>query len=221
MANIQALIRIIFSARLAMLIALFTVGTFTATTIFPEVPAALAKKKKKKRKKRKKRAKRKSKKKKKSAAAKKKTVAEPEAEKKEEDPLARKGAASFKVETTIDTKKFDKSAQADAKRDEAIEELKKLIPKAPKSRKAEMIFRLAELYWQKSKFNYGLEMRKLEKDYTNWIDSGRKGREPTQRNYTRQSELIKQNALKLYEKVLNEYPRYRRNDEVLFYLGYN
>ncbi|MEE2902198.1 MAG: tetratricopeptide repeat protein [Myxococcota bacterium] len=64
-------------------------------------------------------------------------------------------------------------------------------------------------------------MRKLEKDYTIWIDSGRKGREPTQRDYTRQSELIKQNALKLYEKVLNEYPRYRRNDEVLFYLGYN
>ena len=63
-------------------------------------------------------------------------------------------------------------------------------------------------------------MRKLEKT-TRVGSTRRKGREPTQRNYTRQSELIKQNALKLYEKVLNEYPRYRRNDEVLFYLGYN
>ena len=28
-------------------------------------------------------------------------------------------------------------------------------------------------------------------------------------------------ALKLYEKVLTEYPTFERNDEVLFYLGYN
>src|SRR5438270_6497050 len=37
-------------------------------------------------------------------------------------------------------------------------------------------------------------------------------------DYIRESELIKQNALKLYEKVLQEYPTYERNDEVLFYL---
>ncbi len=144
-----------------------------------------------------------------------------EEKKEEEDPLARAGAASLKVETTLDKQKIDLSAQADGKRDEAIDELKKLIPKAPASRKAEMIFRLAELYWQKSKYKYGLEMTDFEKAYETWGDSGRKSKEPSQKEFTRQSELIKQNALKLYEKVLNEYPTYRRNDEVLFYLGYN
>lgn len=133
----------------------------------------------------------------------------------------REGAATFKVETRLDKKEIKRSRAADAKRDEAIDELKKLIPKAPDSRKAEMIFRLAELYWEKSKYKYGLEMEDYEKAYTKWGDSGQKGNPPDMKSYLRESELIKQNALKLYEKVLAEYPRYERNDEVLFYLGYN
>lgn len=137
------------------------------------------------------------------------------------DPTARKGAAQMKVETALDSKDFDRSKQADAKRDEAIEELKKLIPKAPAGRKSEMIFRLAELYWQKSKYNYGIEMQTYEKAFQKWSDEGGKKNEPVAKDFTRESELIKQNALKLYEKVLEEYPTYERNDEVLFYLGYN
>lgn len=137
------------------------------------------------------------------------------------DPTKREGAASMKIETAIDQKQFARTQQADAKRDEAIEELKKLIPKAPAGRKAEMIFRLAELYWEKSKYKFGLEMTAFDKAYQDYVDSGRAGKEPTQKDYVRESELIKQNALKLYEKVLAEYPTYERNDEVLFYLGYN
>lgn len=137
------------------------------------------------------------------------------------DPTKRQGAAQMKVESALDSKDFDRSKQADAKRDEAIEELKKLIPKAPAGRKSEMIFRLAELYWQKSKYNYGIEMQSYEKAYQAWADAGGKKNEPTAKDFTRESELIKQNALKLYEKVLEEYPTYERNDEVLFYLGYN
>lgn len=143
--------------------------------------------------------------------------AKPEAE----DPLKRQGAATLKIDTAIDQKQITRTQQADQKRDEAIEELKKLIPKAPASRKAEMIFRLAELYWEKSKYKFGLEMTAFDKAYNDWVDSGRAGKEPTQKDHIRESELIKQNALKLYEKVLTEYPTYERNDEVLFYLGYN
>src|SRR5688572_20600573 len=57
-------------------------------------------------------------------------VAGPEGEKEAEpaeDPLKRQGAAQMKVETAIDQKTFQRTQQADAKRDEAIEELKKLI----------------------------------------------------------------------------------------------
>lgn len=138
-----------------------------------------------------------------------------------EDPTKRAGAANLKIDTAIDTKEINRTKQADLKRDEAIEELKKLIPKAPAGRKAEMIFRLAELYWEKSKYKYGLEMEVYEKAYNTWSEEGQRGKAPALKDYLRESELIKQNALKLYEKVLAEYPTYERNDEVLFYLGYN
>ncbi|MBI2375955.1 MAG: tetratricopeptide repeat protein [Deltaproteobacteria bacterium] len=144
-----------------------------------------------------------------------------EEEKSEDAALKRQGAATLKVETALDKKAIDRSQKADKKRDEAIEDLKKIIPTAPADRKAEMIFRLAELYWEKSKFNRDLAMQEFEKKYQEWVDSGRPGKEPTDKTFVRESELIKENALKLYEKVLKEYPTYERNDEVLFYLGYN
>src|SRR5262245_40329609 len=65
---------------------------------------------------------------------KKEEVAKPgDDEKKEEAApgeaaLKRDTAASFKVETKLDQKEIARTQQADIKRDEAIEELKKLIP---------------------------------------------------------------------------------------------
>jgi hypothetical protein len=105
------------------------------------------------------------------------------AEEAKPDPTKRQGAASMKVDSPALSKDFDRSKQADAKRDEAIEELKKLIPKAPTSRKSEMIFRLAELYWQKSKYNYGLEMQAYEKAYQSWADAGGKKNEPVAKDH--------------------------------------
>ncbi len=133
----------------------------------------------------------------------------------------RQGAASIKMETALDQKTFARGQAADAKRDEAIEELKKLIPKAPTERKSEMIFRLAELYWEKSKYRYSLEMEEFERAYADWNEAGSVGEPPKRDGFIRESELIKKNALALYERVLTEYPTYERNDEVLFYLGYN
>ena len=130
-------------------------------------------------------------------------------------------AATFRVESTLDERDYARTKQADEKRDEAIDELKKLIPRAPASKKDEMIFRLAELYWEKSKFKYFVEMQAFERAYQDWSESGQTGEPPTSKDFVRESELIAQNALRLYEKVLVEYPRYERNDEVLFYLGHN
>lgn len=220
MKYLRSLIQLPQHMSLALVLA---VGGSFVTTVVAPVPAEAQTKAKKKKKK----ATSKKKKGDKAAAQKAKdeeqkpaepaALAGPEAP----DPTKRQGAASFKVESALDQKDFDRSKQADAKRDEAIEELKKLIPKAPGARKSEMIFRLAELYWQKSKYNYGLEMSQFEKAYQAWSDSGAKKGEPQAKDFTRESELIKQNALKLYEKVLADYPTYERNDEVLFYLGYN
>ncbi|MCB9655971.1 MAG: tetratricopeptide repeat protein [Deltaproteobacteria bacterium] len=139
-------------------------------------------------------------------------------------PEARLGtatAASFRVDTILDERSISRTRQADEKRNEAIEELKKLIPRARESQKAEMIFRLAELYWEKSKYKYGLEMEAYEKAHGAWSDGGAQGAQPELKSFVRESDLIKRNALKLYEKVLTDYPDYPRNDAVLFYLGYN
>ena len=209
--------------KLTMILGLAAGASFTVHAVAPSAAEAQTKKKKKSKK---------SKKGAKAKPAKADKEAEEEAkpakadaakptELKKEDPLKRSGAASFKIETTIDQKEIARTRQADQKRDEAIEELKKLIPKAPSSRKAEMIFRLAELYWEKSKYRYGLEMEEYEKSYQSWIEQGGQGSQPEVKDHIRESELIKQNALKLYEKVLTEYPTYERNDEVLFYHGYN
>ncbi len=209
--------------RLSKLLLILTVVTgFTAVTtlVSPSTASAGSSKKKKKKKK-------KSKAKGEKKAT--KTTAKPGDDKKEvdkpgepaDDALKRNTAASFKVETTLDQKEITRTKQADAKRDEAIDELKKLIPKAPEGRKSEMIFRLAELYWEKSKYKYGLEMDQYEKNYGDWSNAGQRGKPPEIKDFIRESELIKQNALKLYEKVLTEFPTYERNDEVLFYLGYN
>lgn len=170
-------------------------------------PVAEAKSKKSKKKRRKK--------------AKRAKVTKTKAAPSSQEAPARTGAASFRIESGLDAKEIARSREADRKRDEAIEQLKKLIPRAPEGRKAEMIFRLAELYWEKSKFKYGIEMASYEKQYEEWVSKGRKGKEPKRQRFIRESELIKGNALKLYEKVLVSYPKYHRNDEVLFYLGYN
>ncbi|MEL6186559.1 MAG: tetratricopeptide repeat protein, partial [Myxococcota bacterium] len=133
----------------------------------------------------------------------------------------RKGAASLEVETALDRKAVARGRAADAKRNEAIEELQKLIPVASESRKPEMTFRLAELYWEKSKYEYTLEMEAFEAAHAEWRDAGSPGRPPKRRVFLRQSERIKTTALRLYERVLKTSPTYPRNDEVLFYLGYN
>ena len=65
--------------------------------------------------------------------------------------------------------------------------LKKLLPKVSSSRRPEMLFRLAELYWEKSK--------------------------------AEGSPQTGQSAIRMYRKLLKEYPTYPRNDEVLFVLG--
>ena len=218
--------------RLMLVLGLMSAAMFVTHVATPDAQAEQSSDCAKKKKKRKKRRRSRRNRKKKKAAAAAAAAAEAEAKKKEaakleeekaEEPAAfkRKTAASFKIETQLDKKDMARTKQADAKRDEAIEELKKLIPKAPATRKAEMIFRLAELYWEKSKFKYGIEMDKYEGNYNQWADEGQRGEPPERKDYLRESELIKQNALKLYEKVMTEYPTYERNDEVLFYLGYN
>ena len=117
----------------------------------------------------------------------------------------------------------ERDSKADQKRDEEIEELEKLIPSQTGSTKADLLFQLSELWWEKSKYVYFTEMAKYEQEQQAFYDAQAKGtkgvKEPKQSN--RKSDLYRQQAIDLYNKILTDYPQYPRKDEVLFNLAYN
>ena len=116
-----------------------------------------------------------------------------------------------------------RDSKADQKRDEEIEELEKLIPTQSGVTKADLLFQLAELWWEKSKYVYFSEMAKFEQEQQAFYDQQAKGakglKEPKQN--TRKSDLYRQQAIDLYNKILTDYPQYPRKDDVLFNLAYN
>jgi TolA-binding protein len=118
----------------------------------------------------------------------------------------------------------ERDSKADEKRSEEIEELKKIIPKIQDGpQKADLLFQLSELWWEKSKFVYYTEMSDYEgvyQKYTEQNNAGVKGLHEPKENH-RQSDLYRQQAIDLYEKILTDYSSYPRSDEVLFNLAYN
>ncbi len=152
-------------------------------------------------------------------AAAKNAPAAPGAKKKEEE---RQGPASLKEIPKLED--ATREAMADKKRDETIENLKRIIPKIEDGspQKAELLYQLSELYWEKSKYLYRAEMSKFaddEKKYDEARNRGEKAAEAKEDH--RQSELYRSETMRLYETILREYPAYDRKDEVLFSLGYN
>src|ERR1035437_7648706 len=77
----------------------------------------------------------------------------------------RKGPASFNANNarpgTLTPEDAAREVAADKKRDEEIEQLKQVIKQIPpdSGKKADLIFQLAELYYEKSKYLYSKEMR--------------------------------------------------------------
>src|SRR5687768_10300088 len=70
----------------------------------------------------------------------------------------RQGPAQLGAVASLEEQERD--AQADAKRDEAIAELQKLLPTFDDGpQKADLLYRLAELYWDKAKYLYFQEFR--------------------------------------------------------------
>src|SRR5438067_10459614 len=76
----------------------------------------------------------------------------------------RKGPAKFKDMPKLED--VEREEIADQKRDESIESLKKIIPKIEDGspQKAELLFQLSELYWEKSKYLNRKEMLKFQED---------------------------------------------------------
>ncbi len=173
--------------------------------------SALAAKKKKKKS---------SKKKEDKPADDKKSTPVPEEPKGEE--LRTTGPANIQREA-FGEKEFENSAKAEKKRDETIKEIKDLLGKMKEgdSRRGELYFRLAEIYWAKSKFIYQKDYKNFDEAYTKWVDNGRGGKEPTLNAFTAESDTYKKEALKHYGVVLEKFPDYPRLDEVLYIMAFN
>lgn len=133
-----------------------------------------------------------------------------------------KGPARFAPAMNEDV---ELDAKADKKRDEQIEQLKRIIPKVQGAAKADLLFQLAELWWEKSKFVRHAGVRKWDEAYAAWLEKANRGEEagpePRLEVFTREGELYRQEALRKYEEILKEYPSYERKDEVLFAFAYN
>ncbi|MDX2008852.1 MAG: tetratricopeptide repeat protein, partial [Myxococcaceae bacterium] len=139
-------------------------------------------------------------------------------------PEERKGPAKLEARETPKMEDMEKEAIADKKRDEQIESAKKIIPKIEDGnpQKSELLFQLAELYWEKSRYLYRKEMLKFfdqQKEADEKKNRGEKVSEPKEDH--RESELYRSETMRLYETILREYPSYERKDEVLFNLAYN
>ncbi len=141
---------------------------------------------------------------------------EPEGAKKEE--IRTKGPA--KLAKPLSEKSYDSSKAADDKRDEqikSIQELMKTVSDGPT--RAELTFRLAELFWDKSRFVIGGEMIDFDKAIKKWEENGRKGAEPVPSH--KKSDVYKKQALANYQIILDKYPEYPRRDEVLYIMASN
>ncbi len=118
---------------------------------------------------------------------------------------------------------LEQEARADALRDQMIDQLMEIIPTVTEpTQRADLLFQLAELWWQKSQFVYFTEMAQYDAAYEEWItaiDRGEEIEEPEANH--RQSQLYRQEAIRLYQRVLDEMPQYHRNDQVLFILAHN
>ncbi|HYY52451.1 MAG TPA: tetratricopeptide repeat protein [Myxococcales bacterium] len=113
----------------------------------------------------------------------------------------------------------DADAKADRKRDELIEDLRVIIPRMPEGdRRADLYFQLAELWWEKARYASLQEVRDHDDAVAKWADK-REGEEP--KLDTRRSDGYRKEAIRLYQEVLDRYPRYERRDEVLFVAGHN
>lgn len=148
--------------------------------------------------------------------------AAPAKDDKKKKAAERRGPASFKDAPMLED--AEKEAIADKKRDEAIDSLKKIIPKIEDGspQKAELLFQLSEMYWEKSKYLYRKEMTKFAADEKKADEAKNRGEKVAEaKEDHRESELYRSETMRLYETILREYPAYERKDEVLFSLGYN
>lgn len=116
-------------------------------------------------------------------------------------------------------------AAARAARQESMERLKQLISNysGGGDTKAEMILRLADLYFSEGRDLYLDEMKKFSTDFDKCFNEAKTGVDCSltikQEDYTVESRKWQDKSIKLYKQILQNYPQFNRADEATFYLG--
>lgn len=108
---------------------------------------------------------------------------------------------------------------AEQKRMESIDRLKGLLAKGvADDTKAEMMLRLADLYFQQGRSLYLREMAQFDKQYEACFNQP--GCQPDMiKADNASSREWQEKSIKLYEGILRNYPRYERSDQATFFLG--
>lgn len=109
----------------------------------------------------------------------------------------------------------DADPRAEARRAEAIEALKGLPAKATGSRRAELLFRLAELYRAEAASRRRAEMLVHDQAYVQWVEAGQIGEPPELERFLRGTRAAQRTVQTLYARALEADPGYLRSDEVL------
>lgn len=119
-----------------------------------------------------------------------------------------------------ETRREELAEAAEEKRLEAIAKLKSLLGDAEGSRKAEMMLRLADLYFEQGQAKYFGEMEGYQKWYDDCFTNSPDPDECDKRqpDHTKSFSWYGK-SVKLYEAILKGYPRYERADQATFYLG--
>ena len=136
-------------------------------------------------------------------------------------------AGPSKVRAPTSEDDVARDAAADAKRDEEVTQLLQIIPNIPDEapQKADLIFQLAELYWEKSRYVALTESKEYDDTYAKWLGEvdkkGQKAAGPEPRMVTTRSDDQRKKSLQQYQALLKLFPNYPRKDEVLFVVSYN
>lgn len=109
---------------------------------------------------------------------------------------------------------------------EKIELFKQSIPNLEGPQKAEMLYRLAEEYWEHSKYLRFKAMKKHNTVMEEWDQQCRKIGDvkkcpPAPKPEVEQADAYRSQAVNVYKRVLNEFPNYDRAPEITFILALN
>jgi tetratricopeptide (TPR) repeat protein len=108
---------------------------------------------------------------------------------------------------------------AEAKRLEAISRLKELLGKGVEGdQKAEMMLRLADLYFQQGRFLYLKEMAAFDVEFDKCFNTEGCNTDKLVANNAGSREW-QEKSIKLYENIIANYPRYAKADQATFFLG--